>query len=96
MYLFIGGESWLQQCCVSVCPTGDLIALANGKRLVILSAKWDSSSGENTFQISYAGTPEESDVIKAVLCLPLIGQSQISHVSVVEKFEKFCNKQLLQ
>lgn len=80
-HCFLGGDSWLQQCHVSVCPTGELIALANGKRLIVLSAKWDSTSGLSQFQISYAGMPDENDVIKAVICLPIVGQSQSSHVS---------------
>lgn len=85
--LFLGGENWLHQCQISVCPTGEVIALANGKRLVILSAKWDSTRGLSQFQISYAGVPDEDDVIKAVLCLPIVGQSQNSHVSSTMLFE---------
>lgn len=65
-----------------MCPTGELIALANGKRLAVLSAKWDSGSGLSQFQMAYAGVPEEEDVIRAVLCLPIVGQSQSSHVSL--------------
>lgn len=71
----------MQQCNISMCPTGELIALVHGRRLVVLSAKWDSSNSLAHFQVTYTGTPEENDVIKAVLCLPITGQSQSSHVS---------------
>lgn len=47
---------------------------------MILAAKWDSSSGCNQFEIVFAGVPEENDPISAVLCLPIVGQSQSSHV----------------
>lgn len=94
-HCFLGGDSWLQQCHVSVCPTGELIALANGKRLIVLSAKWDSTSGLSQFQISYAGMPDENDVIKAVICLPIVGQSQSSHVSFYGLDQKSVIKRII-
>lgn len=80
---FVGSDAWLQQCHVSVCPTGDLIVFGRERRLVVLTAKWDSSTGLNQFYTTYAGTLEENDIIKAVLCLPIVGQSQSSHVSLL-------------
>lgn len=81
--LFAGSDNWLQQCHISACPTGELIALAREKRLLIVSAKWDLSSESNQYQISFSGIPDQNDVIKAVACLPVVGQTQSSHVSLI-------------
>ena len=61
-------------------PTGDIIAIANERRLVILTAKWDTTSSISQFQISYSGSIHESDNIRAVACVPIVGQSKSSHV----------------
>lgn len=82
-WLFTGSDNWLQQCHISACPTGELITLAREKRLVIVSAKWDLSSESNQYQISFSGVPDQNDVIKAVACLPVVGQTQSSHVSFI-------------
>ncbi|CAH0555656.1 unnamed protein product [Brassicogethes aeneus] len=75
-----GGDSWLQNCEISASPTGDIIAIAQERRLVVLTSKWDSSLSLSQFQISYSGSAHEYDKIKAVICLPIVGQSQSSHV----------------
>ncbi|XP_018563175.1 rab3 GTPase-activating protein regulatory subunit [Anoplophora glabripennis] len=75
-----GTDSWLQLCEISVSPIGDLIVIANERKIVVLSSKWDSQSSMNQFQISFSGSIHEYDKVKAVLCLPIIGQSQNSHV----------------
>lgn len=80
-YTNVGGDDWLQNCQISVCPSGELIALAHAKQLVVLSAKWNGTSGLNQFHITYTGMPNETDVIKAVLCVPIVEQSKNSHVS---------------
>lgn len=78
--LFVGSESWLQTCEISVCPTGDVIALARQTRLIVLSSKWDSNLSSTQYQISFSSIPHENDVITAVLCLPIVGQTQNSDV----------------
>ncbi|KAF5303849.1 hypothetical protein FQR65_LT08106 [Abscondita terminalis] len=75
-----GSDSWLQLCKVSVSPTGDTIALANEKRLVILTARWDSNNSLNRYDILFSGCVDNDDPIRAVLCLPVVIQSQSSQV----------------
>lgn len=75
-----GGDSWLQTCNLSVSPTGDIIGIANERRLVVLTSKWDSSASQSFFQITYSNSIHEYDKVKAVLCVPIVGNSQSSHV----------------
>ncbi|EFA10326.1 rab3 GTPase-activating protein non-catalytic subunit [Tribolium castaneum] len=75
-----GSDSWLQLCELSVSPTGDVIALANDRRLVILTSKWDTSSSLSQFQITYSGSVHESDNIKSVICVPVVSQTKSSHI----------------
>ncbi|KAL3269925.1 hypothetical protein HHI36_008982 [Cryptolaemus montrouzieri] len=75
-----GTESWLQQCHISVSPTGDLIALAKDRRLVVLTSKWNSTTSCSQFQITFSGQAHDVDNIRTVLCLPIIGHTKSSHV----------------
>lgn len=76
----VGTDFWLHLCKISASPTGDIIALANERRLVVVSAKWDSSTSLSTFQPIYTDSIHEYDKVKAVLCLPIVGESHSSHV----------------
>ncbi|KAF5291196.1 hypothetical protein FQA39_LY14438 [Lamprigera yunnana] len=75
-----GSDSWLQLCEISASPTGDTLVLAHEKRLVILTAKWDSNDLLNRFEIQFSGTVVNDDPIRAILCLPVVIQSQSSQV----------------
>ncbi|CAG9761149.1 unnamed protein product [Ceutorhynchus assimilis] len=75
-----GTEFWLQNCKISASPTGDLIALANERRLVILNSKWDTSSSLSLFQINFSASIHEYDKVKSIVCLPIVGESHSSHV----------------
>lgn len=76
----VGTDSWLHLCKISASPTGDIIALANERRLVVVNAKWDSSTSLSSFQPIYTDSIHEYDTVKAVLCLPIVGESHSSHV----------------
>ncbi|KAK9880061.1 hypothetical protein WA026_008575 [Henosepilachna vigintioctopunctata] len=75
-----GSDSWLQQCHISVSPVGDLIVLGKERRLVILTSRLDSD-GESQFHITFSGIIHDVDNIKAVLCLPIVGETKSSHVT---------------
>ncbi|XP_044754871.1 rab3 GTPase-activating protein non-catalytic subunit [Coccinella septempunctata] len=75
-----GTESWLQKCLLSVSPSGDIIVFCKGRKLVIVTSKWDSSSSSSIFQITHSGTIHEVDNITSVLCLPIVGQSKSSNI----------------
>ncbi|KAK5645471.1 hypothetical protein RI129_006771 [Pyrocoelia pectoralis] len=75
-----GSDNWLQVCQVAASPTADIIAIAHDKRLVILTAKWDTLKSISTFDILFSGCIDNEDSITAVLCLPVVIQSQSSQV----------------
>lgn len=75
-----GSDSWLQTCKVSAAPTGDTIVIAYDRRLVILTAKWDNVKSISTFVILFSGCVDNDDPITAVLCLPVVIESQSSQV----------------
>lgn len=80
LFIFVGSDSWFRNCKVSVCPTGDVIAIIRQTRLVVLTSKWDFNSSTTQYQISFCGIPQENDAITAILCLPVVGQTQNSDV----------------
>ncbi|KAK4875899.1 hypothetical protein RN001_012321 [Aquatica leii] len=75
-----GSDSWLQLCKVSVSPTADTIAIANEKRIVVLTAKWDSINSLSRYDILFSGCIDNDDPIRAVLCLPVVVQTHSSQV----------------
>nr|CAI5849688.1 unnamed protein product [Callosobruchus analis] len=75
-----GSDSWLQLCEVSVSPTGDLIVIAYERKIVVLSAKWNSQLSANDYVLTHSSTVHNYDKVKAILCLPVLGESQHSHV----------------
>ncbi|KAJ8942197.1 hypothetical protein NQ318_021084 [Aromia moschata] len=75
-----GSDSWLQLCEISASPTGDIIVIANERKIVVLSSKWDPRSSLSEFIITYSGSIHEYDKVKSVLCLPIVGQSHSTHV----------------
>lgn len=79
-FFILGSESWLQLCDISASPTGDLIAITNERKIVVLTSKWNPQSSMNFFQITYSGTLHSYDKIKAVLCLPIVAENVSSYV----------------
>ncbi|XP_030750579.1 rab3 GTPase-activating protein regulatory subunit [Sitophilus oryzae] len=75
-----GTDYWLQKCNTSVSPTGDVIVIANEHRLVLLTSKWDTLKSLSTFQIIFSESIHESEKIRTVLCLPIVGLSHSSRV----------------
>lgn len=70
------GTSWLEECCVSLSPTGELLVITHKQCMVILTSKWDSQeeSGVKTkYCVTWYGDPsqEPNETITAALCLPL-------------------------
>ncbi|XP_063982787.1 rab3 GTPase-activating protein non-catalytic subunit [Diachasmimorpha longicaudata] len=74
----------LQDSLVSLSSTGDVLVLALHRQAVILTSKWDlqeSGDVKNKFNITWSGalTPDPTEYITSVLCLPLalLGKSNI-------------------
>eukprot|EP00058_Branchiostoma_floridae_P024778 XP_002610268.1 hypothetical protein BRAFLDRAFT_92992 [Branchiostoma floridae] len=64
-------NSWMEDCCISLSPTNDLLALAFEDRAVFLSHKWDSDKLK--FQMSWKGPVnlEEGECVTSIMCIPL-------------------------
>ncbi|XP_021929847.1 rab3 GTPase-activating protein non-catalytic subunit-like isoform X2 [Zootermopsis nevadensis] len=90
---FNGKEhTWLQECCLSLSSTGELLVIAHRNRMIILTSKWDSKEeGEvkTKYHVTWRGKyPENKNTkillplskqITSVLCLPLISQGKSIH-----------------
>nr|XP_023024436.1 rab3 GTPase-activating protein regulatory subunit [Leptinotarsa decemlineata] len=74
-----GTDSWLQLCKISLSPIGDVIAIANERKIVILTSKWDSESSLDYFHITYSGSIHEYDKVKALVCIPIIDHKDKTH-----------------
>lgn len=77
----IGSDNWLQNCFMSVSPTGEIIVIAQSNKIVVLSAKWDSNAALNQYHITFSGSLDDpSDIITSVLSLPIASQNKSSQV----------------
>ncbi|PSN52085.1 Rab3 GTPase-activating protein non-catalytic subunit [Blattella germanica] len=79
------GPTWLQECCLSLSSTREILVIAHKNVMIILTSKWDSQEeGEvkTKYHITWHGNPCENDneTITSVLCLPLITQGKSSQI----------------
>ena len=73
-------KPWLQECCVSLSPSEEILVLAKENKAIFLSQKWKSSRGEQSnYEISWSGNlVSDSDSITSILCIPLASQQRSS------------------
>ncbi|KAF4522485.1 hypothetical protein B566_EDAN002570 [Ephemera danica] len=76
-------SQWLQQCCISLSPTGKVLALAHEKQIVILNAYLDAREQNRETRteyniVSHANICEPGEEITSVLCVPLLSQLKSS------------------
>lgn len=77
---------WLQECCISLSPSNDTLALAKNDKAVFLTSKWSKPSGNEPnikYEISWSGclAVEEGDCVTDILCIPLASQHKSSQGS---------------
>ncbi|XP_075152474.1 rab3 GTPase activating protein isoform X2 [Haematobia irritans] len=66
-------ENWLNGINYSISPTGELIAMALGEKLALLSSSWNSTPA---YSLSWCGELEDpNQIVTSVLCLPMYGRS---------------------
>ncbi|XP_055956898.1 rab3 GTPase-activating protein non-catalytic subunit [Patella vulgata] len=74
---------WLQDCLISLSPANDMITLAFENRIIVLTQKWDPKNNEEDidtkFTIAWKSEFTPSELITAVLCLPLASQKRSTH-----------------
>ncbi|XP_055855736.1 rab3 GTPase-activating protein non-catalytic subunit [Episyrphus balteatus] len=69
-------ESWLNAVQYAISPTSELIALALGEKLALLSSQWDNKSQLATFAPSWSGEiVNQNEIITSVICLPMYGKN---------------------
>ncbi|XP_054260822.1 rab3 GTPase-activating protein non-catalytic subunit isoform X2 [Macrosteles quadrilineatus] len=81
--------NWLEECKISLSPSGEIMALTHQQNLVILMAKWDSSeesTSKTKYHMLWHGDPcqEHNEVITSVCVLPLAppqSQKSLSHAA---------------
>ncbi|KAM7446520.1 Rab3 GTPase-activating protein non-catalytic subunit [Porites harrisoni] len=78
--------SWLQECCISLSPSNDTLAIAKNDKAVFLASKWSKPTGSepNTkYEVVWSGSlsVEEGECITDILCIPLASQHRSSQGS---------------
>ncbi|ESO90130.1 hypothetical protein LOTGIDRAFT_218187 [Lottia gigantea] len=74
---------WLQDCLISLSPANDMITIANESRMVVLTQKWDPKNNgeemESRYSVAWQSTASTTELITAILCLPLASQKRSTH-----------------
>lgn len=69
-------ENWLNAVQYAISPTSELIALALGEKLALLSSQWNNKSQQATFAPSWSGEIVSSnEIITSLICLPMYGRN---------------------
>ncbi|XP_037084736.1 rab3 GTPase-activating protein non-catalytic subunit-like [Pollicipes pollicipes] len=71
------GPDWLKSACVAISPLGDMLAVASGHHVVLLSGQWDSDADQWRFAVSAWLEVQQADVT-CLLCLPLASHRRSS------------------
>uniref|UniRef100_A0A1A9WKV4 Rab3-GAP regulatory subunit N-terminal domain-containing protein n=1 Tax=Glossina brevipalpis TaxID=37001 RepID=A0A1A9WKV4_9MUSC len=67
-------DNWLNAVHYSISPMGELIALAQGEKIALLSSCWDDKSPMVTYSLGWSGELDDpNEIITSVLCLPMLG-----------------------
>ncbi|XP_015748030.1 PREDICTED: rab3 GTPase-activating protein non-catalytic subunit-like [Acropora digitifera] len=59
-------HSWLQECCISLSPSNDTLAVAKDDKAVFLASKWNKPSGKEPnikYEISSQGSPDWTCIV---------------------------------
>lgn len=78
--------SWLQECCISLSPSNDTLAVAKNDKAVFLASRWNKQSDSQPgtkYEIVWSGSlaTEEGECITDILCIPLASQHKSSQGS---------------
>ncbi|XP_068975314.1 rab3 GTPase-activating protein non-catalytic subunit isoform X1 [Bombus flavifrons] len=73
----------LQDCFISLSSTGDVLAMANNTKMIILISRWDSlepDEAKNKFHMIWYGevAKKDNEWITSVICLPLLSLGKAS------------------
>ncbi|XP_050481312.1 rab3 GTPase-activating protein non-catalytic subunit isoform X2 [Bombus huntii] len=73
----------LQDCFISLSSTGDVLAMANNTKMIILISRWDSlepDEAKNKFHMIWYGevAKKDNEWITSIICLPLLSLGKAS------------------
>ncbi|XP_063697435.1 rab3 GTPase-activating protein non-catalytic subunit isoform X2 [Culicoides brevitarsis] len=71
----LGSEKWLQNIAHSLAPTGESMVFGHGSKVAYLESKFNYEKQESNFDVCWTLEIDPNELITAVLCIPLIGQS---------------------
>lgn len=77
-------DAWMQECCISLSPTSELMVIAYEQKAVFLQQKWDPEEKDGVdskYHLIFKGSlhQEEGECITCVMCVPLASQKRSSH-----------------
>uniref|UniRef100_A0A1B0G281 Rab3 GTPase-activating protein regulatory subunit n=1 Tax=Glossina morsitans morsitans TaxID=37546 RepID=A0A1B0G281_GLOMM len=69
-------DNWLNAVNCSISPLGELVALAQGEKIALLSSCWNDKSPTVTYTLVWCGELDDpNEIITSVLCLPMLGSN---------------------
>ncbi|KNC27812.1 Rab3 GTPase-activating protein regulatory subunit [Lucilia cuprina] len=69
-------DNWLNGINYAISPTGEVIALAQGEKIALLSSCWDNKSQVSTYTLSWCGELEDpNQIVTSLVCLPMYGRN---------------------
>ena len=72
-------ENWLNSINYAISPTGEVIALALGEKLALLSSCWNTKVQLSEYTLSWCGELENpNQIVTSILCLPMYGSNVIT------------------
>lgn len=77
-------DDWLNLVSYSISPTLEIIAFGHGTKIILLGQNYkEDDSRLNLYSITWTGELEDpNDIITAVICLPIVGQSAHTQVRI--------------
>lgn len=70
-------ENWLNSVFYSLSPTGELLVIAHGSKLVLLTSRWNNDQTTYTYTLKVE-LENPNDIITSLTCLPIVGNIQVS------------------
>ncbi|XP_071476615.1 rab3 GTPase-activating protein non-catalytic subunit-like [Diadema antillarum] len=76
-------DAWLQECCIALSPTSELMVIAFDQKAVFLQQKWDPEEKDgidSKYHIIHKDilNQEDGECITSVMCVPLASQKRSS------------------
>ncbi|XP_047132178.1 rab3 GTPase-activating protein non-catalytic subunit isoform X1 [Hydra vulgaris] len=76
-------KSWLQDSCVSISPSEELLVVSKDDKCVFLTKRWEAKNDTNFYDLLWSGnlSTKEDDSITCIACVPMASQQRSSEGS---------------